>query len=704
MSIRVTCPECSRLIKAGNDLAGRKVKCPRCGHVVGVPGEVGALDGPPTLVEESGAESPPGKSCPSCNQGLEPGAVICVNCGFHLEQGTKLPVAGGSGDDSAGQHADPSLAQSSCFPGRPVKTMSKPFYVLSFVIVWALPSLACVTAVADEIMRRIDLSTLVEILVIASGIGMLYHLVLLVHFLHRIWEAVQDAPARTTPSKAVLFLLVPFFNFYWLFQVIWGWARDCNRLIARKGLSGPQMPESLALAVAILWLASMLVIPAPIFAILFLVFVAQAIDRINLVAGSEKQRGSLAPQAVSPVRQGYDMRQGNKLTSAESVQEPAGVPSGETGGAAQMSDARGKAVGRAGNTQWKIALAIVTVSSVLLIGLLGALLWYRSSRSSALRNALLETRKDKEGSAPVAPVVEGSPSQRQKETDNATSATASRDAKLLGILKMFSHYDRAIGEGRPIPTTEGGGGIVRSEKMVEARRQAVALLRWGGMPEGLLSGAKKMEEAGEEAKFTHVRLLLYGADWPVQSDIHALLGEPDATRTDRYDYPEDDVAIRFRSSDPADDRPPVPGTPTLEWHEYDWLHFGVRNNQVVALAIVCAKAPSRTVDLPTADPLDLPDVRLLALFESFQNFTVHISRPNSSKVGVFILSSDSDFTLHAGVKEDAVLPRAIAEHLLGRSRTASRTSFPERVIEAANLAVEFPELQRIELFQSPAQH
>ncbi len=70
-------------------------------------------------------------------------------------------------------------------------------------------------------------------------------------FIHRIWDAIQMGQPRTTPGKAVGFLFIPFFNFYWAFQVYWGWAKDYNRLIAEHGIDAPAMPEGLALALCI---------------------------------------------------------------------------------------------------------------------------------------------------------------------------------------------------------------------------------------------------------------------------------------------------------------------------------------------------------------------------------------------------------------------------------------------------------------------
>ncbi len=52
-------------------------------EIAGEEGGAGAADAPGSAAAANG-------KCPSCNQKLKPGAVICVQCGFSLEQGRKL--------------------------------------------------------------------------------------------------------------------------------------------------------------------------------------------------------------------------------------------------------------------------------------------------------------------------------------------------------------------------------------------------------------------------------------------------------------------------------------------------------------------------------------------------------------------------------------------------------------------------------------
>jgi hypothetical protein len=51
--------------------------------------------------------------------------------------------------------------------------------------------------------------------------------------LYKLWKNIQDGYASTTAGKAVGFMFIPFFNFYWFFRVYWGLAKDLNRYIDR---------------------------------------------------------------------------------------------------------------------------------------------------------------------------------------------------------------------------------------------------------------------------------------------------------------------------------------------------------------------------------------------------------------------------------------------------------------------------------------
>ena len=95
------CPGCGQNLEAPEEMAGQVVACPACEQEMTVPEaeppdaapgiefpEVVSGDSFPDVMtadEESG-----GESCASCGETLEPGAVLCIACGFHAGLGRRI--------------------------------------------------------------------------------------------------------------------------------------------------------------------------------------------------------------------------------------------------------------------------------------------------------------------------------------------------------------------------------------------------------------------------------------------------------------------------------------------------------------------------------------------------------------------------------------------------------------------------------------
>jgi len=55
--------------------------------------------------------------------------------------------------------------------------------------------------------------------------------------LHGLWSLIPTHKARTTPGKAVGFLFIPLFNFYWVFIAIYGLAKALNAETDQKSVN-----------------------------------------------------------------------------------------------------------------------------------------------------------------------------------------------------------------------------------------------------------------------------------------------------------------------------------------------------------------------------------------------------------------------------------------------------------------------------------
>lgn len=67
-------------------------------------------------------------------------------------------------------------------------------------------------------------------------------LAVMLAFIHHMWDALPRQHARTSPGKAVGFLCIPLFNFYWFFQAIWGWTTDFNAYLNSRSQNGRRAP------------------------------------------------------------------------------------------------------------------------------------------------------------------------------------------------------------------------------------------------------------------------------------------------------------------------------------------------------------------------------------------------------------------------------------------------------------------------------
>ncbi|MDA2914455.1 hypothetical protein MYX77_10985 [Acidobacteriia bacterium AH_259_A11_L15] len=116
-------------------------------------------------------------------------------------------------------------------------------------------------------------------------VPMLYWVVVFFVLWYRAWAAIQDGHARTTPGKAVGFLLIPFFNLYWAFQAIWGFAKDYNSYVDRHSLNIAKLPEGLFLAYPILVLVGIIpmlgLLASAAALVVLLIMISKICDAVN---------------------------------------------------------------------------------------------------------------------------------------------------------------------------------------------------------------------------------------------------------------------------------------------------------------------------------------------------------------------------------------------------------------------------------------
>ena len=79
-----SCPHCSQVLEAPDDMAGEVVECPGCQQQITVPQPQTAETRKPAAVIG------PTPKCPNCEEEMGPDAVLCVHCGYHTKLGKKI--------------------------------------------------------------------------------------------------------------------------------------------------------------------------------------------------------------------------------------------------------------------------------------------------------------------------------------------------------------------------------------------------------------------------------------------------------------------------------------------------------------------------------------------------------------------------------------------------------------------------------------
>lgn len=122
--------------------------------------------------------------------------------------------------------------------------VSKKFYVGSFIGAYILGILFLFISSIQAKHGNINSALKFSSLFIICG---LYIVVIMIVLWYKAWKAIQDEYARMTPVKAIIFSFIPIFNIYWMYQLIYGFAKDYNKYIQRHNINVQLLPENLFL-------------------------------------------------------------------------------------------------------------------------------------------------------------------------------------------------------------------------------------------------------------------------------------------------------------------------------------------------------------------------------------------------------------------------------------------------------------------------
>jgi len=161
--------------------------------------------------------------------------------------------------------------------------LSKGFYLGSY---FGGGALATIMMIAGMVMLANEIMAGIALLLLAIPLLIFVTVIIMVLY-YRMWAAIQDGHARTTPGKAVGFMFIPFFHLYWVFQAIWGYSVDYNAYIERHSINAPPLPAGLFLTFCILSLAGAIPYIGTIVAfaniVIFIIMVVKICDAVNIL-------------------------------------------------------------------------------------------------------------------------------------------------------------------------------------------------------------------------------------------------------------------------------------------------------------------------------------------------------------------------------------------------------------------------------------
>ena len=185
-----------------------------------------------------------------------------------------------------------------------MKRLSKKFYLIS-LIAGGLAIIGMVGQITEKGQKFGPLAAQREaqealaplILVI------IYLAVVVLRLFYQAWQAIQDGHARTTPGKAAGLLLVPFFNFYWMFVAIHGFALDFNAYVDRHALRTRKLPAGLFLTYVILlctsWIPILGIVASIVASVLLVIIAWKICDGVNALAGTAATGAASTPVGLN---------------------------------------------------------------------------------------------------------------------------------------------------------------------------------------------------------------------------------------------------------------------------------------------------------------------------------------------------------------------------------------------------------------------
>lgn len=252
MPIQVIC-QCGTRFNAPDSMAGKSGKCPKCQQIIKVPADgaqgkgaeakvsngpdaskkvaaaskvviptvPNALDG---LLESAGLSQRQGKYCPNCDAQIQPGAVLCIQCGFSFSEGTKLEAHKAVSTKRFGNkqlnEAIDMMARESVTEARLLKTGFPWWFLFAFLtgvmvlIAGALIKMDSITTgqlSSNPLLGKIQKAHILTVMAASAGLGCL-----LISNMAQL--AILVIAFKESWKQGLLCMFAPFYIVYYMFS------------------------------------------------------------------------------------------------------------------------------------------------------------------------------------------------------------------------------------------------------------------------------------------------------------------------------------------------------------------------------------------------------------------------------------------------------------------------------------------------------
>jgi len=233
--MKTQCPNCKSRFSVSQISVGKQAKCPKCSNpfiIEPLAETLGAIEEVTTPAEAS-VKTP---------QPIKPPVK------------TETPAAIPSANDKKSVSNPTSKA-----------VLPKMIFVYGWAIVRIITGVLGALGLMMA-LRKESHSTLVKIFA-AADVFLIIGIVIELMLYYRMWAAIKDDEASASPVTAVLFLFVPFFNIYWMLNMLIGFAEDYNDFIQQRSMEIKKLPVMLFVIYAFLSIITAIGVTLPMFCV-----------------------------------------------------------------------------------------------------------------------------------------------------------------------------------------------------------------------------------------------------------------------------------------------------------------------------------------------------------------------------------------------------------------------------------------------------